>query len=275
MLLFLTAALLCVSVMGNAQTIITSDATIFDASYAQGIEVREGVTPPTQVTILAGASFPEAVGPAVNVFDTSRILIQGGDIYGGQGGLWLHDRSEAMIDGGTVRGFSALWATDESRLRFRNGSVHGWAGLFLDEHGQAVIEGGDIHGLVAASVLQSAVLNMYGGMLQGENAAMSVSLGGVVNIYGGFLRSDLNRAIVISRGGTVNVFGTDLVYDPKTGLLTGNLARGGAIEGVVQVRDGGILHLASVPESEASTLLIVLSGSWVLLRRKGKAAQQA
>jgi hypothetical protein len=263
---FAMATLSCGFISAHAQTVLTTDTIISDARYTDGVEVRDGTTPPTHILIEAGAAFPDALRAAVEAFDSSQILIRGGELHA-PGGLWLWDRAEAVIEGGSFRGFSPLAVNGESRLVLRNGVVFGQSGLFLDEAGKARMEGGEIHGFVGASVLHSAVFDIHGGLLYGSGMPLAISSGGTVNLYGGVLQSDTGRAILVQTGGVLNIYGTELAWDPMSGLLTGSLARGGAIEGRIELRNGGILNLVAVPEPGVIALLAALGVGSVCLRR--------
>jgi hypothetical protein len=272
--MFSIVTLLCGSVSAQAQTILTTDTTISDARYANGVVVRDGATPPTHVILESGAAFPNAQGAAVEAFGSSYILAEGGDIHAPAGGLWLRDKTIAVLKGGSIQGFSALSVQGESRLLLQKGVVSGWTGVSLDESGKAIMEGGEIHGLLAVSVAHSAVFDLYGGLLKGSNTALGITLGGTANLYGGILRSDTNLTILVGSGGVLNIYGADLTWDPVSGLLSGNLARGGAVEGRIVVRNGGILNLVAVPEPGVVTLLTALIACGVCRRRRNNGSSE-
>lgn len=217
--------------VGHAQRQIIDSSTTITADLPTGIDVVQGLEPPTVVDLLD----PAVVGGSVFVYDSSVFNMYGGGI---DGDLRPLDSSTVNVFGGNVdvdvdaRGSSSLNVSGglfEEKISARDQSV-------------VTISGGVIQNDDGTSlwVRNSATVSILGGRF-GRNLYVWDS--GQLNLSGGTFSSG---RLTVQPEASVDVYGYDLLLADN--LLTGTWADGTPLSLPVWQDPGATVTLHNIPE---------------------------
>ncbi len=214
-----------------AQRQIVDWSTTIAADMPVGIDIVEGLDPPTVVDLLD----PAIVGGSVFVYDSSIFNMYGGSI---DGDLRALDSSTVNVYGGTVD--VDLEAGGSSILNVTGGLFR--EKISADDEAVVTISGGIIHNDDGESlgVHDSAIVSVSGGRFGHD---LYVWDSGQLNLSGGTF---LSGRLIVHTGGSVDVYGHDLLLADD--LLRGTWADGTAVSLPVWQDPGTTVTLHAIPE---------------------------
>jgi hypothetical protein len=218
--------------VGRAQTWEIIDAsTTISADLPSGIQIIDGLDPPTSVDLLD----PAAIGGDAWVRDSSVFSMIGGSI---QGDLRPSDSSTTNVFGGRVR--VDVDARESSTLNISGGDFD----EIINARDQSVvnISGGSVYHDEGASlqVFNSATVNISGGSFA---RTLYVWDSGQLNLSGGSFDGNL---ITVQSGASVDVYGYNLQLADH--LLTGTWADGTPIDLSIWYDPAATITLHNIPE---------------------------
>ena len=254
---------------------------------ADGIDLMNN----SSVNIYDGSVTAGTGSGAVGIYsqEASSISIYGGTIAGGSGYGILADNSNLNINGGNIKGGSGDYSmgivTGNSTTNIHGGNITGGSGKW--SYGIATynstmnIYGGNITGGsggqwdYGAKISIGSVVNIYGGGISGGLIGIEADRSSVVNWYGGNISAGTEKwatGIVAFEDSRINIFGSDFNYgfgsiSNTSGILTGTLSDGTAINIKFEQDYAGQIILSTIPEP-ASIAILTLGGLAILKRRK-------
>ncbi len=273
--------------------------TVLGANHpfpGETIVVVDGNDPPTEVTVLDGASIgslPDggAVPIGFDVFGVSVVNMLGGGIHASERSAVLHERSVFRMTGGVtglteardqskviVEGgrWGAVWGYDSSFIRINGprdgnsfsvrtyGDSHAVVegdelGLVAADSSTVVVKGGEFHRIDATG---NATILVDGGDFSDSSPAAVDN--GVVDLWS--IDSMADEPIVAAGNGIVNIYGTGLRFDEIDDhgilrkIIVGKLADGDNFGEEYEIRDQGQIILHEVPEPGTWALAAVAMG---------------
>lgn len=188
--------------LGNAGEVTIDVTTVLDASNQyplDALRVIDGQAGPTTVSVTSGA----LVGDGIQVYDTSSVLLVGGELLGALNeGLNAYDSSSVYVLGGEVRTSAndGIAARDASELYVTGGVVtaNAGAGLLARNDSRVFLSGGTIRGLGRLSSQAPAA------GVQSANAAQ-------VEMSAGALSSEIGPAAFAANVSRWNISGGTLL----------------------------------------------------------------
>lgn len=293
------------SQFGDAAVLNTDTVLGPDHPYpGETIVVVDGLSPPTEVTVLDGAiigSLPDggAVPVGIDVFGASIVNMLGGRIRASERSVLLHDQSvfrigdgrlgliesrdisQVILDGGE---WGSVNAYGSSRVRVNGGDDGSIFEVTTFGESHAVINGAELNLIAAES--STVVINdgMFEGLLVSDNAKMLVNGGhfivGIAATGNGVVRlrsvdgfAD-DEPLYVQDNGVIHIYGTGLRFgiDPFTDQpsVLGTLADGDPFSGQYRIFDQGQIILHEVPEPGAVGLLGIGVAGGVAIGRGGR-----
>jgi len=225
----------------SAAVVISSDTTI-DSTIANDVEVIEGATPPTVVTIVPGGSVgmvtmfngsvlrvqaPGAVIGSIRAKEHSVVEVSDGTVWSPDGGtaIGVYDSATVRILGGVLNGADngqGLGAGGTSRVEIWGGQLVGderpglviYSSATAEVHG-GTISAGDWYGL---QVMDLGQVTLLGGEIKcDELAAINIDGQSHLTMRGGKARSSHDQAIATWGASRLDIYGGSLEGD---GCLT-------------------------------------------------------
>lgn len=219
----------------------------------------------------------------------STLNISGGSIGGGGGLVTLQDQATANISGGTVIGLevlaSGLGTTTSASINISGGNVSSFGSFSSTDivisdgsfstpdvnlsDGSLEISGGNLDA-TSFFLFDGAQATVSGGTFQ-EIFMLDISgSGSALNLIGEFMLITDNSdpldpiGLPISTPATGTI--TDIGFDT---VLEGTLSDGSPIRfSFIQLANGGVINISSVPEPSAVTLFSLAGMAGLLRRRK-------
>jgi hypothetical protein len=266
------------------------------------LTVVDGASPPTTVTILDGAllgDFPG--GPefsvALDVYGQSRVRMLGGEIFGSEPPVLLHDRSLFEMTGGSL-GYEGMMLRDSSRAILNGGN---WGKAIAYGNSRVEINGGEGGAISYAYDNARIVLKdgyphdvhirgdstfvMHGGIVP-ESIVTEGRSRAMINSGGTYIMVAHDDSQIVMRGGYVadtiaaidrskiHLYGYGLHYthddlNPNVKYISGTMADGTRLLANYRMFDQGQIILHEVSEPAAGALLAIGAAglAWGVRRR--------